>query len=329
METGEANSGEQGANAAGPAESETPQAAAAPGFDIRTVLQLVRLPAVFTALADICLGFLLNHRAWSDGTSDFACLLAASACLYLAGMALNDVFDREQDTRERPFRPIPSGRISVRAAAILGGGLMLGGIGLAAVVSQQALLIATGLAGCILLYDGVLKSTVLGPVAMGGCRFLNIMLGASAQMAWIFVWRPESVMLAACLGVYTAGITWFARNEAVEGASRWNLLGGAFVINAGLCGFLLWVRTRAWPENQTAALALLALITMNLDVRLYRAIRSGATSLVQPTVRLLLLSIIVLDATLVFYKTGDVFAATATIALLLPAVTVGRWVYLT
>ncbi|MCA9114846.1 MAG: UbiA family prenyltransferase [Planctomycetaceae bacterium] len=296
---------------------------------VRTALQLVRFPAVFTALADICLGFLLNHRNWSADPQSFGLLLAASSGLYLAGMALNDVFDLAQDARERPFRPIPSGRIARQKAAVLGAGLMLGGISCAALVSVQALLIATGLAACVLLYDGILKKTPAGPVAMGGCRFLNIMLGASAQSSWIFVWRPESVLLAICLGVYTAGVTLFARNEAADRSSRWSLIAGAGVINLGLVGFMLWVNSRAWPEGQLATVALLAMVTINLNTRLYRAVRSAEPAMIQPTVRLLLLSIIVIDASLVFYKTGDVLLATMTVALLLPALTVGRWIYVT
>ena len=78
---------------------------------IRAYAQLVRLPNVFTALADICLGALVA------GTTDvprmaFVCVLLASACLYSGGMVWNDFFDVEQDRRERPFRPLPSGRIS-------------------------------------------------------------------------------------------------------------------------------------------------------------------------------------------------------------------------
>ena len=46
--------------------------------------------------------------------------------LYASGTALNDVFDFEVDRAERPGRPLPSGRVSSRSAA------WLGGLGLAA-----------------------------------------------------------------------------------------------------------------------------------------------------------------------------------------------------
>src|SRR6516164_10670632 len=99
-------------------------------------LQLCRFAAVFTAMADICLGYLLTHESF-EPARDFGLLLAASSCLYLAGMVFNDVFDREIDARERPKRPIPSGRVSVRAAAILGGILVVSGLGLAGAVGAS------------------------------------------------------------------------------------------------------------------------------------------------------------------------------------------------
>ncbi len=68
---------------------------------MRAYLELVRVPNVFTAMADILLGFLFTHRGL-EPFGPFVLLLAASSMLYLSGMVLNDYFDREQDARERP-----------------------------------------------------------------------------------------------------------------------------------------------------------------------------------------------------------------------------------
>src|SRR5262245_21014757 len=119
-------------------------------------LQLLRLPNVFTAMADILLGFLLTHRRL-EPWPQFALVLAASSCLYLAGMALNDYFDREQDARERPFRPIPSGRVAARTALFIGAGLLGSGVAMgwiAAGVSGgiRPGIVATLLAGAVWLY---------------------------------------------------------------------------------------------------------------------------------------------------------------------------------
>src|SRR6516165_5639238 len=111
-----------------PAQAAEP--AAPPAFSLghwKPYAQLVRLPNVFTALADICLGA-LAAGALPDRWPAFVCLLFASACLYSAGMVWNDFFDYDQDYRERPFRPLPSGKISRRMAATFGTSLLAFGV---------------------------------------------------------------------------------------------------------------------------------------------------------------------------------------------------------
>jgi hypothetical protein len=98
---------------------------------LRAYCQLCRLPALFTALADIMLGYLLTHSTL-EAVSELVPLMVASAGLYLSGMVWNDVFDRKQDAEERPRRPIPSGRVSLLAAVIFAVVLLLIGLGGAA-----------------------------------------------------------------------------------------------------------------------------------------------------------------------------------------------------
>src|SRR5829696_5623158 len=100
--------------------------------------QLLRLPNVFTAFADTalagCVGVAV-YAGWEspEYRTTLALLALASGCLYLAGMVWNDVFDLAEDRRDRPFRPLPSGRISVRTAVIIGLVLLAGGWACAAV----------------------------------------------------------------------------------------------------------------------------------------------------------------------------------------------------
>ncbi len=42
----------------------------------------------------------------------------ATSAMYIAGMFLNDAFDRNIDARERPERPIPAGEVSVDAVVV-------------------------------------------------------------------------------------------------------------------------------------------------------------------------------------------------------------------
>src|SRR5436305_254226 len=90
--------------------------------------RLVRLPNVFTAIADICLGALAS-AALPEHWFRFALIVVASISLYSAGMVWNDYFDVEEDRRERPIRPLASGRISLATAARLGSLLVAIGLG--------------------------------------------------------------------------------------------------------------------------------------------------------------------------------------------------------
>ena len=125
--------------------------------------QLVRLPNVFTAMADIFMGFWFTHETLSP-LGVFLLLLASSSCLYTAGMVLNDVFDIEQDRRERPNRPLPSARIDPKTAARLGWSLLAVGVFVgwcAGLLANRMLpgIIATILAAFIVIYDRFLKRT--------------------------------------------------------------------------------------------------------------------------------------------------------------------------
>lgn len=199
------------------------------------LLALCRIPNVFTALANVAAGVLLARGG--GFAVDDVLLLAASGCLYLAGMVLNDYFDREVDALERPERPIPSGQVSPGVALALGLGLAATGVALAACFSPVAGAVAAGLACAILLYDGGLKAGPFGPLAMGACRFINVCLGMTAAGTSA---PPESWMWLAPLtmGSYTAAITYLARDE-VGGASAARARNGVLLVAAILIAALV------------------------------------------------------------------------------------------
>lgn len=181
--------------------------------------QLLRAGNVFTAVSNILAGYLLA-RGECQPIWPLVFLILSSACLYLAGMVLNDVFDLENDRIERPNRPLPSGRIELATARLVGWGLLVDGLSAAAVVawlqaSWEPLGIATLLAGAIVGYDARLKNTPLGPATMGACRSLNVLLGASALTN--FDRLTPVFYYAAVLGIYTLGLTLLAQTEAEQG----------------------------------------------------------------------------------------------------------------
>ncbi len=309
--------------------AETPEKPPGP---LMTWAQLVRLPTVFTAMADIFLGYLLTkpqvdlHTEWM-----FFVLLAVSVCHYWTGMIMNDVFDQDVDGRERPGRPIPSGRIpatkAIRTAVILNAA----GLGLAGIVGEKAMLTAACLTLAIWLYDGVLKSTPLAPIAMGSCRFFNVMLGASSG-SMEHLWCPQ-VQVALGLGVFVCGLTIYARQEANE-SSRPQLTLATAVVAAGLT-ILAWFiidkqqAQLAVPENGNSALILLAVISLTIFRRLLAGISDPSPERVQLAVKVMLLSLVTLDATIVLFVTSNRTYAILTAALIIPARLLARRIPMT
>ena len=288
-------------------------------------LQLVRLPTIFTALSNIFCGFLITHRvpqikvAELTAQKELWLLLLSTSGLYLGGMVLNDVFDAKLDALERPERPIPSGRIALRSAAILGSVLMLTGVLAAAMAGTPSLIIAVMIVPCVLVYNSVLKCTIAAPLGMGACRFLNLMLGASAVSDWSDLWQALPVTVAAALGIYIIGVTVFARNEA--GQSNPALLVCGMIILIGGISLDAWAISTCGASVNAVSGSRMALLilSLNLLMRAAAAIPSGSPRRVQKTVGLMLLCIIFLDAIMVFAMTADAKLAALVIMLVAPA----------
>ena len=319
-------------------------------------LQLLRLPTVFTAMADILLGFVLTHHylygplkpvagqidpliGWHE-PGQFVGLLLASCCLYLSGMVFNDIFDRQQDAVERPGRPIPSERVSVKSATILGSALILMGVSSAASVSFASFEVAILLVMAILGYDAVLKRTAFGPITMGSCRFLNVMLGASVQpdlFPSLFSLLCSQPQLAAAtgLGVYIMGVTLFARTEA-RTSDPWRLRFAQLVINLGFAILVTMVLMTLIDSPKAVPLAMFLVIAFSVNRRIAEAIRDPSPVMVQGGIKVMLLSLVIMDSTLIFWylntPNGAGYGAVhalATAALVLPVLLLSKVIPMT
>jgi 4-hydroxybenzoate polyprenyltransferase len=306
--------------------------------NLLTWLQLLRLANVLTAVADVAMGYLVTHGDLQPG-GHFALLVLASSLLYLSGMVLNDVFDANVDARDQPQRPIPSGRVSLRAATAVGWAMLASGVLVAWFVSfidgdWRPGVVATLLAVCVVLYDAVLKRTPLAPVAMGACRTLNVLLGMSlaplaAEVANPYAkWGTSAAWLIAVgIGVYIVGVTIFARTEA-RASSRTRLIGGLAVL---LLGMALLAATPALSRHDAPLVvsqygwyllwALLALVTGR---RCGLAIVEPSPRRVQAAVRHCVQSIIVLDAAVCVGYAGPIWGL-AVLSLIFPTVLFAQW----
>jgi 4-hydroxybenzoate polyprenyltransferase len=315
-------------------------------MSIKPYLQLVRLPNLFTAAADVLAGWLLAEGTLRSSWQ-WMPLLGASVAIYAGGVVLNDVFDFATDLVERPGRPLPSGRVSKRLATILGVSLLLVGLVLALVSGARfGGAVSGALIWCVLAYDLVLKRSAFGPEVMGTCRGLNLLLGMSASARFEV---PSTWLVAGSYGLFVTGVTWISRSEAGNGPRRNIALGGALQCVA-LLGWLLtarfgnlgvlpmyrthdeevWLETRLLLFGPRLVPGLMILLTIAVIVgwRTLAAMRSPTPEIVQRAVKIGIFSLIWLHVGLLLAVEG---AGPALIVgwLWFPAVLAGRWIYST
>ncbi|MGI9473033.1 MAG: UbiA family prenyltransferase [Rubripirellula sp.] len=303
--------------------SDTPQPGTSPTVEpsrLKAWAQLVRLPNVFTVLADVSAAFLLVSQG-PQPINRFVVIVLAGVALYWAGMILNDVFDVDRDIEQRPGRPIPAGQISIGQAQAAGWGFLLVGVALAALAGRLPaenvpltwLPAGVGLllAVVIVAYDGPLKKTPLAPVAMGGCRVLSFLLGASACMP-IIVGTPlfpkYILAIAVGFGVYVMGITTMARHEATGGPSP-NLPLGLVVTGLGAIMLAIApqmaVNQAGWHLSPKNAFPLMiGMIALPVIMRGIRAVRDPSPVMIQTAIRVGILTIIPLAASFAFLGAG-------------------------
>jgi 4-hydroxybenzoate polyprenyltransferase len=278
------------------------------------------LPNVFTVVADVSAAFLLVSGG-PQPLSRLLCVVAAGVALYWAGMVLNDVFDVEQDRRERPSRPIPGGWIPLPQARMAGWSLWCGGIVLAAasglLPGEPArpiwLPAAVGIALAVMIvaYDGPLKHTPLAPAAMGSCRVLSFLLGAApcvepAAGSPLF---PMHVVGAALgFGVYVMGITTMARREAAGGRSP-NLPTGLLVTitGAAMLAFAPQLAPPGMPWHVAPARVfplMIGIIACPVVLRGFRAVGDPTPARIQTAIRVGILTIIPLAASFAVLGAG-------------------------
>jgi 4-hydroxybenzoate polyprenyltransferase len=281
----------------------------------------------------------------------YVALVSASCFLYAAGTVLNDVFDRRIDARDRPDRPLPSGRVSLACAQAIGYVFLVSGLtagGLAGWLSPDPLgsaarsaLVAAALAVSIVVYDAWGKLTWGGPLAMGACRMLNVLMGMSVagfpdRSGWQLAgYDGAQWAVAGGIGLYVAGVTWFARGETGR-SQRWSLAGATGTMIAGLALLALFPGWGAYARGEVPLRVdpvivwpmLVALLGLTVVRRAVWAVADPSPVRVQTGVQQFILSLIVFDAAIVLAVRGP-WLAISVLLLLVPACVVGRWVYST
>jgi 4-hydroxybenzoate polyprenyltransferase len=177
---------------------------------------------IVTSIADVLAGvaisgFLIGQGVSADQILAVILLCISTIGLYGGGVVFNDVFDAELDKIERPERSIPMGIITIKEATLLGIILLLMGIMSAFFVSPVSGFLAIIIAVAAIVYDKWGKHNLfLGPLNMGLCRGLNLLLGVSILVMQLnFYWYVGIVPV-----IYIASITMISRGEVYGGKSK-------------------------------------------------------------------------------------------------------------
>lgn len=268
-------------------------------------------------------GYLATTPIAEASGQHLAALMVSSGLLYIAGIVFNDYFDIEIDRRERPSRPLPSGSVPKRHAMVIALTTLIAANAITLLaVGPASLAVSLALTAMIIGYDYWLKHTRAGPFAMGGARFLNVILGASPAI--LLVGAGAQFELAAFAAVslflYVFAITLLSKKEV--GGEKPGLLqfSTVFVVIAAIAAIgLLSLR---WEF-----LVNLSLFAAVMVITFRRHIATGSPS-VQKAVRNMVISIIILDSVFVSGAAGLPYGL-ATLLLIAPALVLAKKLYVT
>lgn len=304
-------------------------------------VQLVRFPNVFSLFANCAAASIIAVGSLSRLNTVIP-LFFVSALAYWAGMIFNDVNDLEEDRKHRPDRPLAAGKISPAVASHVATAMLMLGLLILSIVVVRAKGYTEWMVyslGCycllwlsIRLYNSQLKATLLGPLLMGLCRALNILVVGYAMLG--VYWEKDfstvrefpdtMVAYAVAMGVYICGITVYASREE-QASNQGSLALGIILELAGLVviGCLpMWTAGRpvSWyfPTN-SAYPVLVGLIGLTILNRGIQGVVHPVPRKVQLAVKHAILSIIMIDAAIVLVFAGQWYGI-GVVLLLLPAV---------
>ena len=264
---------------------------------VRDYLVLVRLPNLFTLPSNILVGIgAISSLAFTFASfTQFLLLVTISVLLYCVGIVLNDLYDFDIDKKERPNRPLPSGKISRRSAIGLVAIFSTLALILSLLVSFSTLVISSILFLAIFGYDKYLKNTYAGPFTIATARAMNILLGTSVSFRSVDSYSQIVTLTFVLIitFVYVSLIGFISRYEVHGFSDNAKLLLPPAIVAIVISSIILFSLMGFFKLESLIILSLFSFIMLISFSRIYRR-DSGRT---QQIVRNMILSIIVLDST--------------------------------
>lgn len=181
-------------------------------------LALARISNAPTVVSNVLAGVALASAVAPVTVGGTVLLAVAMVLYYTAGMYLNDLFDLDIDRRERPERPLPSGRVARGEA--LGVTVLLFSFGTfcLALLGTAPLVSGLVLVALIVLYDAWHKTNPLSPLVMASTR---VMVYVTAFVAFASTVTFSLLFWALLLGFYIVGLTTIAKTETASVTGYW------------------------------------------------------------------------------------------------------------
>jgi 4-hydroxybenzoate polyprenyltransferase len=325
---------------------------------VRQYLLLIRVPNLFTVPSNIMAGYFATISTVNADVDQLLSLIVSSVLLYVSGIVLNDYFDINVDRKERPNRPLASGRITKRSALLLAVISIVAGNILALSVSWTSSIISGSLTLAIFAYNYRLKrNAISNPLAMGLARFLNVVLGGSSALGLVLTNDLILFFVGYCLFLYIAAISLLSRKEVSDtiiflSRSSWIpvvlsastiVLIIVSILVVGLYGHLRF----DFIFNLIVFSCVMSGTFLRLCVTLKRLTESrgekpqkmneekvrdidgmGASREIQRTIKTMILSIIILDSIFLSGLVG-IYTGLVILLLVIPPIVIGRKLYVT
>ena len=276
---------------------------------LRSWLQLLRAPNLFTVAGDPLAGFLLASGGHVDARLFIAIL--ASLCFYSHGLLLNDLADLAEDRRDRPQRPLPSGAVGLRAAWSATIALALAALLFCLAIGRPAQVVGVALLGAVILYNlWSKKIAIFGAINMGLCRGLSLLLGAvSAIPAPAESWHASdlgralaavpmlAIIASAGLTLYIAAVTNLARIETLPDPPESPRALPFYALIAVIVPFFIAALDRSHPLASTNLwLYLISAYMLYAGFKIHAKLTRSSTSPIPPTIGQLIRLLLPLQA---------------------------------
>jgi 4-hydroxybenzoate polyprenyltransferase len=298
---------------------------------------LVRLPNVFSAASNILPGYFTIVTAISSSFLSInilylAGLMTSSSLLYLAGIVFNDYFDFELDKKERPTRPLPSGKITKGKALTIAISSIIAANVLTLLINWTSFIVAVILTIIIITYDYRLKhNTIAGPITMGLARFFNIILGATPALPTLMLSAASSKMLlfiATLLFLYVIAISILSKKEVSGKTTNAIIISSLSIVFLDITSIAIAGLIGIFRSAVFANLALFSIVMIITFRPILRGLDSFAPIQIRNIIKNMIISIIILDSVFVSGIVGLPYGF-ATLLLVIPSVLLARKLYLT